>query len=131
MFLSLVCVTVMAASALPSQICVALRGRLHRVGSSLPPLHGFAAQARASGPSHQRNPLPASLVLLKIICTGIWLTPSNQDLRYALYSEQSRKEKGGYSDEGYGLEDTDSPAEWKEQPCAQEGAHACVSNVCS
>lgn len=57
------------------------------------------------------TPSPAPLVILKIICSGIWLAPSNRDLRYALYSEESQKEKGGYSDEGYGLEDTESGVE--------------------
>lgn len=78
---------------------------------SLPPLRGFAALARASGRLTSGTPSLTPLVLLKIICSGIWPAPSNQDLRYALYSEQSWKEKGGYSDEGYGLEDVDSGAE--------------------
>lgn len=64
-----------------------------------------------AGGLSSRTSSPAPLVLLKIICSGIWLAPSNRDLRYALYSEQSRKEKGGYSDESYGLEDTESGVE--------------------
>lgn len=81
-------------SVLPFRLYVALPLRLRPVGRL------------TSG-----TPSPAPLVLLKVICSGIWLAPSNQDLRYALYSEQSRKEKGGYSDESYGLEDTESGVE--------------------